>query len=147
MPEFDPKIAELEARLDRLIRTQIDFQKETNAIRRELEALRGVTEVMPTQQDAPRITNRLEEPRWVPPAFQRQTPLAATDSAETGTFPLSNFGDEVEEESVSTSGGVFSDYFSSYVEAARADLEKFIGENLISKIGIVILILGVGIGA
>ena len=147
MPEFDPKIAELEARLDRLIRTQIDFQKETNAIRRELEALRGVPEVMPPQQDAPRITNRLEEPRWVPPAFQRQTPFAATDSAETGTFPLSNFGDEVEEESVSTSGGVFSDYFSSYVEAARADLEKFIGENLISLIGTIILVLGVGIGA
>jgi uncharacterized membrane protein len=147
MPEFDPKIAELEARLDRLIRTQIDFQKETNAIRRELEILRGVPEVMPTQQDAPRITNRLEEPRWVPPAFQRQTPLAATDSAETGTFPLSNFGDEVEEESVSMSGGVFSNYFSSYVETARADLEKFIGENLISLIGTIILVLGVGIGA
>jgi len=145
MPEFDPKIAELEARLDRLIRTQIDFQKETNAIRRELEVLRGVPEVTPTRQDDPRITNRLEEPRWVPPPVQRQTPLVTSDRAEPGTTPPPNLNAS-EDEARPTSGGVFSDYFSSYGEAARVDLEKFIGENLISKIGIVILILGVGIG-
>ncbi len=43
--------------------------------------------------------------------------------------------------------GAFSQYFSTTAESARSDLEKFIGENLISKIGIVILVLGVGIGA
>ncbi len=32
-------------------------------------------------------------------------------------------------------------------ETVKADWEKFIGENLISKIGILILVLGVGIGA
>lgn len=31
--------------------------------------------------------------------------------------------------------------------AAKADLEKFIGENLINKIGIIITVIGVAIGA
>ena len=36
--------------------------------------------------------------------------------------------------------------YPQYSESAKADLEKFIGENLISKIGILVLIIGVGIG-
>lgn len=42
--------------------------------------------------------------------------------------------------------GAFSTYVSDRAETARTDLEKFIGENLISKIGILVLIIGVGIG-
>jgi hypothetical protein len=36
MPEPDPRISELENRLDSLVRTQIDFQKEISFIRAEL---------------------------------------------------------------------------------------------------------------
>ncbi|HTH38060.1 MAG TPA: DUF2339 domain-containing protein [Pyrinomonadaceae bacterium] len=39
-----------------------------------------------------------------------------------------------------------SEFFSKHTESARGDLEKFIGENLISKIGILVLIIGIGIG-
>ena len=41
----------------------------------------------------------------------------------------------------------FSKQAPSYKGSAKSDREQFIGENLISKIGIVILILGVAIGA
>src|SRR5688572_17469620 len=41
MPDQDPKITELEARLDALVRTQIDFQKEISGIRGELVRLRS----------------------------------------------------------------------------------------------------------
>src|SRR5215207_7563931 len=41
MPEHNPKITELEDRLDRLVATQIDFQKEISSIRRELSRLRS----------------------------------------------------------------------------------------------------------
>ncbi len=40
----------------------------------------------------------------------------------------------------------FQKRISEHTESARVDFERFIGENLISKIGIVVLIIGVGIG-
>lgn len=66
--------------------------------------------------------NRSEEPAIIPdlnPIIQKQEPVP----------------EEVEEEQ-----GIFSKLF------VKSNLEKYIGENLISKIGIAILILGVGIG-
>ena len=46
-----------------------------------------------------------------------------------------------------TGGDAFSRFVAQYSETARANLEEFVGKNLISLIGIVVLILGVGIGA
>lgn len=66
--------------------------------------------------------NRSEEPSIIPdrsPIFERQEPVY----------------EEVEEEP-----GIFSKLF------VKSNLEKYIGENLISKVGIAILVLGVGIG-
>ena len=66
--------------------------------------------------------NRTEEPSIIPdlsPIFVKQEPAP----------------EEVEEEP-----GIFSKLF------VKSNLEKYIGENLISKVGIAILVLGVGIG-
>lgn len=46
-----------------------------------------------------------------------------------------------------TSGDAFSRFVAQHTEKAKANLEEFVGKNLISLIGIVVLILGVGIGA
>lgn len=41
----------------------------------------------------------------------------------------------------------FSEFSSDYADKARKNLEEFVGKNLISLIGIIVLVLGVGIGA
>ena len=149
MPDQDPKIRELEDRLDQLVRTQIDFQKEISLIRGELMRMRSVRPVA--------HADRKTESFYAPPP--RPKPLAETPgqstippktTTETAEYELPH---RVEYEpdpilsSATVSGDPFSRFVSAYTENARADLEKFIGENLISKIGIIVLVLGVGIGA
>lgn len=150
MSDIDPKIAELEARLDHLVRTQIDFQTEVSAIRNELSSLRRSAQPIFKEEPAPAITNRLEEPGRVPPVFQQEPRQRTGDSGQAKSTPV-NFGARTEEpraESTNSPGGnAFTEHVSTSVASARSNLEKFIGENLLSKIGIVVLILGVGIGA
>ncbi len=150
MSDLDLKIAELETRLDSLVRTQIDFQTEIMRIRSELAGLRNAGKTTkpdpanPAYQSVPEIKERP-----TPPPPQRPTPPLASESSPRSVPPAS-FGMRPEAsnyQSSPCSEGTFSRFVSSYTESAREDLEKFIGENLISKIGIVVLVLGVGIGA
>ena len=140
MAEIDPKIAELEARLDSLVRTQIDFQHEITTIRRELTKLRG--------GPPPLVTRPLTEPpppQYVPPTEPRRPPPNRTADVPPPTFGMKP--DAGKSESSAPHESAFSKKAEVYKESARSDLEKFIGENLISKIGIIILVLGVAIGA
>lgn len=153
MPDLDPKIAELEARLDSLVRTQIDFQTEISSIRKELSKLRGAK---PPAHPAVPTTTRLDEQKAQPsdPTVSHykqpsQPPPKSTDDTSY-TVPPPTFGMRTDEPRIGASAqfdNAFSRYLSSYADSARSDLEKFIGENLISKIGIIVLVLGVGIGA
>src|SRR5438874_546637 len=80
-PETDPKIAELEGRLESLVRTQIDFQVEVTAIRNELTRLRNAP-----GSGGPVTTNR-------PPIQQRreerapEQPLPPRVTAASGSQP------------------------------------------------------------
>lgn len=148
MPDSDPNIAALEARLDSLVRTQIDFQTEVTAIRRELTRLRAASRpetaytpprTPPSPLPQPQRPQRPAE--TVPPPTERKYPRQTVPST-FGTYQGQANAQESE-----TSERKYSEYFNKQAESARSDLEKFIGENLISKIGIIVLILGVGIGA
>lgn len=150
MQERQEEIQRLEARLDSLVRTQIDFQKEVSAIRAELAQLRGVNPAQgssvsfpPSQVQRPAVpTQQVSRP--VPP----EPPSGVGHYVPPPTQPP-NFGGytNVEQASEGTRpAGAFGSYVAERKEAARTDLEKFIGENLISKIGILVLIIGVGIG-
>lgn len=156
MPEIDPQIAELEARLESLVRTQIGFQSEISAIRRELTNLRRAS------FGSPPITTKLDQPSPEPPP-QHQTPHDApmyarevppTVNYSTPPRPSagepSSSGSTDYQRSANTSQsspGSFNTYVDDYVSSPRDNFEKFIGKNLIALIGIVILVLGVGIGA
>ncbi len=147
MTDTDLKIAELEKRLDTLVGTQIGFQTEITRIRSELAGLRRVAK-------APEPVNRAYQPpefkeRPAPPPPQWPIPPSSSESGSRSVPPPS-FGvrpDDTDNRSSSGWESSFERWVSSYTESARADLEKFIGENLISKIGIIVLVLGVGIGA
>lgn len=133
MTEQNETIEGLQFRLDKLVRTQIDFQQEITSIRNELKALGGNGK--PTSEPV-----KLPVIAYVSPEI-KPIPAAAPKAEQTyrETEPPS-FG--------YTAKSRTSDYAANppFVENAKSDLEKFIGENLISKIGILILVIGVAIG-
>ncbi len=133
------KITELENRIDRLVKTQIGFQSEIAALRDELK----------------RLKHSGGDP--VPAAAERNEPAVtrfpSRDTSMTRERPPIRRPDEPQSRQQHASAGQGSprpdpvgDFFSKHTESARTDLEKFIGENLISKIGILVLIIGIGIG-
>ena len=203
MLEQDPKIKELEDRLDALVRTQIDFQTEITAIRRELVRL-NATRLMsaPPARDKEALYQRLERTTTPPVEQKSSTPSVVPPSEPTGspvappprpietprpTFsantqpphnpasdippsahtanpqtppPRPSVRDSAYElpkrtpyvadpvlSSATTSGSPFSDFVSRQADKARMNREEFIGKTLISLVGIVVLVLGVGIGA
>lgn len=166
MSDNQEEILRLRAQLERLVRTQIDFQREVSYIRSELERLTTASsarERLPLTPDAPPPrppatapgAQRPPEPpvtARVPPEWQTYTPPPKTQAppprqAPPASAPTFGYGtSERGGEKASGDRGV-SSFVDDYFASARENLEKFIGENLISKIGIIILVLGVGIGA
>jgi hypothetical protein len=145
MNENEHKIAELEARIDHLVRTQIDFQKEILAIRGALTRLRGES----VSTDARSKDRSLYTP--LSNAAPQKQPIApeSHEPDESRAVPPPNFGYRYtapETESGPVAERAFQKRISEYKENARNDFERFIGENLISKVGIIVLIIGVGIG-
>lgn len=149
MHEAQEEILKLEARLDRLVRTQIDFQKEVSAIRAEIARLRAGDQEEFSPPEAPPVREHR-----VPMSPPQAPEPSAYEAPGVGEYipppnfetkrPEPTFGGYAQQESEHT--GAFAGYVAEKKAAARSDLEKFIGENLISKIGILVLIIGVGIG-
>jgi uncharacterized membrane protein len=171
MSEIDDKINELEKRLDDLLKTQIAFQEQTSQIRYEIGVLRAVQQKHSrTVQDQP-YRQPDHEPMPPTPAPMRETPAkpAVTvappprrDSTTETKAPSFGHYTEPQQDAPPRHSGytsmesharqepkppsAFSRWASESAESARANLEEFIGENLISKIGIIVLLLGIGIG-
>ena len=128
MDKNQEEISRLLDRMNELLGKQEEFNKEVNAIRSKLDELvlgqfdQLGSEVLKDEQPAEGEVN-------LPPS-EKETPIV----------PSNQVAHEVEIPSLET----------SEVKAAtrtRIDLEKFIGENLINKIGIAVTIIGVSIGA
>ncbi|MDI1241886.1 MAG: DUF2339 domain-containing protein [bacterium] len=149
MPIADEDISRLENRLDSLVRTQIEFQKEITAIRGELTRLRSVDAGRRDHRANTSHYDPLARPEGVRRAPETEPTKPATSHPEPAYVPPVQaplFGYSQSHEHTREPGR-FTQAFDDYVESAKGDFEKFVGENLISKIGIVVLVLGVGIGA
>ncbi len=160
MTEDREEIERLQARLDTLVRTQIDFQNEVSFIRSELERLRFVKrEIEPTPVSRPAQPQRASElpeaekppstTRWetTPPPPPRSDDPKPPSRAEQPFTGFGKYAAADETNTTSSSKDASNSFFQEQIDAARGNLEKFIGENLISTVGILILVLGVGIGA
>lgn len=120
MKSSDPRIQQLLNRLDALQNRQQQFSAEIEEIRAEISLLK-----------------RDSEENAIPTAEPQAEVAGKRDSAESAVKPP--FGEQ-------NATGIdrrsrFRRFFSS------RDIEKYIGENLINKIGILITIIGVAIGA
>ena len=120
MDSHQNQINQLLQKLEQLEQKQAIFSREINDLRRTIHQLKQQdTDSNPVVVESKSLikTGELIE-EYVPPIPQVKPPQTPA--------PLSKF---------------------AIPENIKADWEKFIGENLISKIGIFILVLGVGIGA
>ena len=134
MAEFDEKIVQLQARLENLVKTQIGFQQEITQIRNELNYLQRLRQPQNTSEPPRQPPVR----EYVPPPRVEQPPIRHQTNQQTKP---PNFG-------YSTgSKKPFEPAENRFQPKEKSEIEKFIGENLISKVGIIILVIGVAIGA
>ena len=141
MPESKDKIDDLQAQLNRLVRTQIDFQREVTRIREELEKLqKSASTASNAENQLPVSENTVGSTAGnvqTEPKFEREEP-PRNKSQYRPAEPTFGYGERTRSRANAK--------VDSIKASAKADLEKFIGENLLSKIGIVILVIGVAIG-
>lgn len=144
MAETEDKIAQLEARLDSLVRTQISFQQEVTRIADELKRLRGNPPQHSESSQSP-AREYVPPPRVSPPTAESTTPVQTPPSFQpppNREVPPPTFGQRPPRRPSPK-----NDSTTATAAERNTALERFIGENLISKIGIIVLIIGVAIGA
>ncbi|HEX8637054.1 MAG TPA: DUF2339 domain-containing protein, partial [Pyrinomonadaceae bacterium] len=142
MTETEERIERLQAQLDKLVKTQIDFQREVSQIRYEIGVLRaGRQKQNLSETGTPKEAKTPPVGEYAPPQTAAVPPEQPMNQQSARQIAEPNF-----ESSPKPKNSAYDEAQSNF-RSEKSDLEKFIGENLISKIGIVILIIGVGIGA
>jgi hypothetical protein len=128
MTNFSEKLEELNQRLENMVKYQEYFYRETNLLRQEINALKITAQRFKAESE-PKPDEKPPEREYVPPKQTAQPNPEPQPAYQQNTS---------------------SDYKgpeTSHAPQVKSNIEKFIGENLISKIGIVITVLGVAIGA
>jgi uncharacterized membrane protein len=128
MSEIDARIGQLQARLDNLVKYQEYFNREINQIRNEINYLRAG-----------------QQKQGVPPPPQPQKPPVREPVAASQALPAAQHLTQAGPISQPVKQG-FAESSIYSVPDGQSDLEKFVGQNLLSIIGIIILVVGIGIG-
>jgi len=136
MTDNNDKLNLLLEKLELLLQKQATFSQEVQAIKQEIGALKGES-----------VPQRVAPQKATPPP----TPIVRSGETPPSPFaPKPNQPKEGTRIAMPPSGTTSQRVKTSQPKKklkTKSDLEKFIGENLINKIGIAILIIGVAIGA
>ncbi|MEZ5425136.1 MAG: DUF2339 domain-containing protein [Pyrinomonadaceae bacterium] len=141
MSDLRSKINYLEKRLEDLARYQTDVQNEIRLLRSQLESIKSesfrFSQPPPVQppEVAPEGTPPPVENRPYISPFERNRRENAEPTADNPPPPNPGGG-----------GGIPQTEVPAAAPLVKSDLERFIGENLISLVGIAITALGVAIG-
>lgn len=140
MSDNQQKIREIQKRLDTLVHKHNTFVKEVSALKAELSRLMSDSPppVSTTKQ-------RYDPPRPVPKS--NLEPVSTIGLEEDRSAPLVPDIPKEKAEAQRPKPAASSSWFDFSFPTTKIELEKFIGENLINKIGILITIFGVVIGA
>ena len=147
--ENKERIDQLHQKLDSLTAKHQSFAKEMDVIRVELHRLRyskSSIELSPEVKSTPPVAStppiKSIPPKVIPPMKDDYVELVKRKKDPQDDIILdSNFSTKKEKQFEEKPEK------ESFAGGFDLDLEKFIGENLISKIGILITVIGVGIGA
>ncbi|MBL4587169.1 MAG: DUF2339 domain-containing protein, partial [Flavobacteriales bacterium] len=134
MAEDQDKIDQLIAQLEWLIQRQDSISKETTALHNELRKL----------QEGASTEKKIEKAEVV---VEKTTPTAIIKVEEKKEPVPQKINEQTSPPPVTDKTGKFLLPKAKKNAVAKGDLEKFIGENLINKIGIAIVVIGVAIGA
>ena len=129
MTDNNEKINQLIDKLESFLKRQDDFTKEINILRIELNKLK----------------NTEQEPVIESEEVKQDRPVIETDfniKNENITSDIKLFQHQINQEQVKQTAPPINK-----TPKGKSDIEKFIGENLINKIGIAITVFGVAIGA
>jgi len=129
MAENSERINQLLVKLDSLMEKQASFSREVSQIKEEIESLKAEEKKQVTEEPA---GQEVSQPVEVPVESQKEK--FQIDFSDRQIPPVK----EPVKESVKK---------EDKIPHVKKDLEKFIGENLINKIGIIITVIGVAIGA
>ena len=130
MPDNADKINQLNTKLESLLARQEDFYREINDIKIELGRLQNAD-----------LNRRLEENLLIKADFNETEPentLSKKEIAPPNPAPIKEVPSKQKENILNK---------PTEKHGIKSDFEKFIGENLINKIGIAITVIGVAIGA
>ena len=123
MSKNQEKINQLLAKLDLLLERQNNFSKEIRNLSFEINNLKDAEQSIETETEPITVADLEHKQEKETTAFN---PVAQQNSIEKTKYSAPKH---------------------SKTPKIKIDLEKFIGENLINKIGILITVIGVGIGA
>jgi len=129
MTDNNDKINQLLDKLESLLKRQDDFSREINILRIELNKLKNIE----------------QEPVIVSEEVKQDRPIIEADfniKNENIAPDLKSFQHQIKQEQVKQTAPPINK-----PPKGKSDIEKFIGENLINKIGIAITVIGVAIGA
>jgi hypothetical protein len=149
MSEIEEKIEQLQLRLDKIVTYQGYFDKEISQIRYEINVLRAVQQKRNAQAET---QNKPPVREYIPPTRKAET-SAANEEKQPQQANYQQSRSQPKQSANYKTSASNDTYYSKFpqkvpqAEPLKANLEKFIGENLLSKIGIVILVVGVAIGA
>lgn len=124
MSDYNEKIAQLQQRLDRMVEYQGYFNREIAQLKNEIYLLKQRTQQF-QQNPQPQIQQQVT-PQYQPPQVKAE-PIPNTPKTEQTQ--------------------VLPSYQATNNISQNLHIEEFVGKNLISIIGIIITIIGVGIGA
>lgn len=137
MPNNQDQINALMQKLELLLKKQQDFNIEVNEIRRDIQILRNTQAIKfneePTEQTTkPEAASIEKEAAVTNKVVEIETPAPVQAPIEIAS--IQEEPKKIPKKKIKLPKG-------------KSNLEKFIGENLINKIGILITVIGVGIGA
>lgn len=128
MNDHQDKLDKLLSRLEILLNQQEQFSKEVNTLRAEINQLKGEETTQSVKRGKTETEGETSPVSGGPKAPEIHMPTTSSHQKSAPPKPIQG-----------------ADSSKSRWKL-KTDLEKFIGENLINKIGIAITIIGVGIG-
>jgi uncharacterized membrane protein len=128
MPDIDEKINQLQSRLEKMVEYQDYFYREINQIRDEIISLKGASTQAQAEIEVNTKPNVAAEKNYFP-AIPQKNPSENQSNQKTYQPPTAQSEN------------------TRFDAKSKTGVEEFVGRNLISLIGIIITILGVGIGA